>query len=176
MVPELKQACKAAEQNQKEKPSKHKPDNRVPRLLKSCGPYNCIRMDGRYFGVRHGLEVDWATSPLEAGDDLIEGDTLEAVMETIATVLAREETTARERMQQEQERAKAQARIPHLVESCGPYNCIRMDGRYFGVRHGLEVDWATSPLKEGDDLIEGDTLEAVRLEIKRQLELEYSKE
>ena len=79
MVPELKQACKAAEQNQKEKPSKHKPDNRVPRLLKSCGPYNCIRMDGRYFGVRHGLEVDWATSPLKEGDDLIEGDTLEAV-------------------------------------------------------------------------------------------------
>ena len=114
-----------------------------PRFIESLNGYNIVAFKSNYFGLPHGLAVDLNKDDARDLPGVFNNDELQDLRDQIKS-------------------HKTFYANPLLVETIKNYNIVVFRHHYFGVPHGLNVDFFANNVGSIDGVITGDTADDVR--------------
>jgi len=115
----------------------------------TVGAFNIISWEGRYYGIPHGVEFNFAQDDFgKISDVAVTGATIDDVKKEIII--------------------KYRSFTPNLTdaEMIGAFNIVNWEGRYYGIPHGVEFNFAQNDFgKIADVAVTGSTIDEVKKEI-----------
>jgi hypothetical protein len=125
--------------------------NALPELLWSMNGYNVVKHDGRFFGLPHGMPIDWEADDVASLPGVVAAKTIKELVNTIESPLRTENTVQTSRMRSSRALGPAgeATHAPVLLGSLEGYNVVTYEGWVYGIPQAL------GPI----DLTEVDTIE-----------------
>lgn len=146
-----------------------------PELIRTIANYNIVLFDGAYYGLPHGLSVDWERSGIASIPGVLFGRSAREVTEQVLSVTgnpARLPRTAREIREDSKEIAAKPLNTPQLLVSIESYNIFSYEGWFYGIPHSAgplnlaEIDVMDMPGIIRDvsrDVVESEIMEQARM-------------
>jgi radical SAM superfamily enzyme YgiQ (UPF0313 family) len=105
----------------------------TPELNRTIENYNLVRFDGIYYGVPHGVPVDWSSGEASVHPGIFRGERAVDVIRQIEAHLGRRTRYLRSGAEFVAEVSKASSAKPKLVGTTEGYSIISFEGWYYGV-------------------------------------------
>jgi len=147
--------------------------NTLPELLWSLNGYNVVKYDGMFFGLPHGLPIDWETEDVASLPGVLIGRNMKEVESMIESKTHIEDGAANVREMKNQPTGPSEAanHVPVILGSVQGYDVITYEGWVYGIPQALgpidltEVDAMGMPEVIRDvsrDVVENEIAERVR--------------
>ncbi len=120
----------------------------VPELVQVIGKYNIVKRGEEYYGIPHGVPIDWSRSDLKKINGLIIKPNKEEVIESVKNI----------KVQQP----------PILVRVVGKYNIVLFNEKYYGVPQGLIINFEKDDLTGNPNIIADENEDSVSKRILSQ--------
>jgi hypothetical protein len=125
--------------------------NALPELMWTMDGYNVVKHDGLFFGLPHGVPIDWETDDVASLPGVLTAKTVKDVVNAIESKIQSKNTVRaiHTRSSQATGPAGEATRAPVLLGSLEGYNVVTYEGWVYGIPQAL------GPI----DLTEVDTIE-----------------
>lgn len=147
--------------------------NTLPELMWSLDGHNVVKYDGIFYGLPHGMSVDWDNDDVASMPNVIVAST---VKEVVGQIESRSQTSAAQKAAPSQSQratgpAGESSHVPILLATVEKYNIVTYEGWVYGIPHALgpldltEVDLIGMPGVIRDvsrDVVEGEILDRVK--------------
>ena len=143
----------------------------APELMWSDNGYNVVEFDGMYYGLPHGIPIDWQTGCVGEIPGVISGSTVDEVVKNIPDFgVGDQQEKVSQSLPGEPRNASRDTGDddgrPKLLESLETYNLVSYEGWIYGLPHELgPVDLADDDVMSMDGVIRDVSKYAVEAEI-----------
>lgn len=151
--------------------------NALPELMWTIGRYNLVKFDGTFYGLPHGLPIDWEADNIASLPGVFVGKTIKEVVAMIEGAQQTETVAATAQSQASKATGPAgvASRTPVLLGALEGYNIVSYEGWIYGIPQDVgqvdltEVDAMDMPGVIRDvsrDVVENEILD--RTHVKQQ--------
>lgn len=121
----------------------------VPELLRTIGNYNLVQFDGMFYGLPHGLPVDWVNDIVADLPGVFTADTARSVLDRINAVLAPHKSVAAAPSRRSSGPMGDILHVPTEIGRQNGYRIVSYEGWIYGLPDALS----------GVNLVETDVME-----------------
>ncbi len=126
-------------------------------LAKTVDRYNIVNYSGKFYGVPHGVALDWKKDDLAKVPGKVIDTSVEKVEQTIRSLPGKDEKSAA--------LPGTAASEASLVTTIGRYNIVKYNDNVYGVPQGVAVDWQKDDLSKVDGIVSGSSVTLVKISV-----------
>jgi hypothetical protein len=148
-----------------------------PEVVRTIGHYNLVSFDGSFYGLPHGLAVDWLLGGITSLTGVFFGRTAREVTDNIKSLTGKplqQPELKEEPFDKAKDLAENPQNIPQLLGTLESYDVFSYEGWFYGIPHSAgalnlaEIDVMDMPGVIRDvsrDVVESEILEQARMNV-----------
>ena len=146
-----------------------------PEMVRTIADYNIVSFDGVYYGLQHGLAVDWSLGGISSLPGVITGSSITQVLNEIKLLIGKNGAQIKPSRDTKSKSSGPTDELfttPQLVGSLEDYNIVSYEGWFYGIPQSIgPVNLDEVDLMETPGVIRDVSRYAVESEIQEQIKL-----